>query len=85
MPSYRILITASAEKEMDILPKDVHKRVCAKILSLKDDPRPPGSRKLHGTEGYRVRVGDYRILYAIADADLSATVYSVAHRREAYR
>lgn len=85
MPSYRILLKASAEKEMNALPTAIHARVSTKILSLKFDPRPPGSQKLHGKDGHRIRVGDYRILYTIEDDSLTVIIFSVAHRREAYR
>jgi mRNA interferase RelE/StbE len=70
---------------MELLPQKVHRRVTAKILSLEMNPRPSGVRKLQGTEGYRVRVGDYRVLYTVDDPSRTVVVYSVAHRREAYR
>jgi mRNA interferase RelE/StbE len=85
VPSYRVLIKYSAEKEMDALPEAIHRRISAKIVNLKDNPRPPGSQKLHGTEGYRMRAGNYRILYTVDDDSCAAMVFSVAHRREAYR
>jgi mRNA interferase RelE/StbE len=49
------------------------------------NPRPARVRKLQGTEGYRLRVGDYRVLYTVDDRSQTVVVYSVAHRREAYR
>lgn len=56
MSVYRVLITAAAEKEMDALPNSVHRRVTARILGLKNNPRPPGSKKLQGQDGHlRVR------------------------------
>jgi mRNA interferase RelE/StbE len=82
---YTVEIKRSAEKEMESLPREVHKRVTAKILTFELNPRPPGSRKLQGTEGYRLRVGDYRVLYTIDDRSHRVVIYSVAHRREAYR
>jgi len=78
-------IKRSAEKEMDHLPAKIHKNVSNRILSLENNPRPPGSLKLEGGDGYRIRIGDYRVLYTINDQTKRVFVYSVAHRREAYR
>jgi mRNA interferase RelE/StbE len=55
------------------------------IRSLAEDPRPPASKKLSGLEQYRLRQGDYRILYSIADAVLTVFVVAVGHRKEIYR
>jgi mRNA interferase RelE/StbE len=82
---YGLLIRTSAEKEMDSLPQSIHKRISAKILALQTDPRPIGTKKLKGVEGYRLRVGDYRVIYTIDDRNRSIIVAVVAHRREAYR
>jgi mRNA interferase RelE/StbE len=70
---------------MDRLPQSIHNRVSDRILALEENPRPPGCKKLHGQEAYRVRIGDYRVLYTIDDARKTVVVYSVSHRREAYR
>ena len=83
--TYTVEIKRSAEKEMDSLPREVHRRVTAKILGLESNPRPAGIRKLQGTEGYRLRVSDYRVLYTVDDRLRSVVIYGVAHRREAYR
>lgn len=82
---YQVLIKSAAEKEMDRLPESVHRRVTARILGLAANPRPPGCKKLEGLGGYRLRVGDYRVLYTVEDESAAVTVNSVAHRREAYR
>ena len=83
--TYRVEIKRSAEKEMDRLPDKIHKRISERILALETNPRPPGGKKLQGEEGYRLRLGDYRVLYTIDDRTKHVFVYSVAHRREAYR
>ena len=84
--AYRIEVTNAARRAMAKLPADVLKRIDAKILSLADNPRPQGVEKLTSTEKiYRVRVGDYRIVYYIDDGVLVVTVVKVAHRREVYR
>lgn len=82
---YAVEIKKSAEREMNRLPDAIHRRVSQRILALESDPRPRGSQKLEGGEGYRLRVGDYRMLYAIDDQERRVLIYSVAHRREAYR
>jgi len=83
--SYTVEIKRSAEKEMDRLPNKIHRHISEKILALEANPRPPGTRKLQGGEGYRLRIGDYRVLYTVDDQTRHVFVYSVAHRREAYR
>jgi mRNA interferase RelE/StbE len=83
---HTLLIKASAEKDLRKLPPDLFQRVNDRILSLRDDPHPAGSVKLSGRlEGWRVRVGDYRILYQIDDAARTVTIVRVKHRREVYR
>jgi mRNA interferase RelE/StbE len=82
--SYEVHIIRSVEKEMDRLPSIVHTRLSNKILSLEDNPRPRGFKKLGGREEYRLRVGDYRILYIIDDKKHTITIIAVGHRREVY-
>jgi mRNA interferase RelE/StbE len=84
--AHRIVMTAAARRGMLALPKDVVRRIDACILALVQKPRPPRSVKLKGeTDLWRVRVGDYRILYQIEDDRLLVIVIRVAHRREVYR
>jgi mRNA interferase RelE/StbE len=83
--SYRVVITRAAAKELESLQPPNRKRTAARIVALADDPRPEGSQKLSGRESYRVRQGDYRVLYAIDDAAKVVDVVKIAHRREAYR
>ena len=83
---YDLLVKASAERDLRKLPRSTLERIHAKLLTLRDEPRPPGSRKLSGNlEGWRVRVGDYRILYQIDDTGETVTVVRVRHRRDVYR
>ncbi|HAK95930.1 MAG TPA: hypothetical protein DCM87_13295 [Planctomycetes bacterium] len=82
---YVVLLKRSAEKELDRLPGDVHGRIVARLLALRENPRPANARKLRAREAYRVRVGDYRILYTIDDPARRIEVFSIAHRREVYR
>lgn len=85
--AYEILIKASAEKGMRRLPRDVRERVTSAILELREEPRPPGVLKLKGMgeEGWRIRVGDYRVVYQIDDGLCQVTIYRVRHRRDVYR
>lgn len=82
---YQVRIIPSAEREMNRLPALIHGRIGRKILSLEDNPRPTGAKKLSGREEYRLRVGDYRVLYTIDDKVHVLTVFAVGHRREVYR
>jgi mRNA interferase RelE/StbE len=82
---YRLLIKPSAAKELDSLPTKDLKRIAAKLQVLATDPRPLGSEKLSGQEKYRIRQGDYRVLYSVHDEDLTVLIVKIAHRREVYR
>lgn len=86
MAKYNLLIKPSAGKELAAigLKKD-RQRIVEIIRSLSDDPRPTGSRKLSGEEKYRVRCGDYRIVYSIEDTLIVVYVIKIGHRREVYR
>ena len=84
--AYQVLIKDSAQKELAALPPSVQKRIDARILSLAENPRPSGVKKLAGDDNlYRFRVGDYRIIYQIQDAALLVLVIKIGHRREVYR
>ncbi len=75
----------SAVRELETLPKKDRVRVVARIQKLSAEPRPPGSEKLSGHELYRLRQGDYRVVYSIEDADLIVLVVKIGHRKEVYR
>jgi mRNA interferase RelE/StbE len=82
--SYSVLIKRSATKEIEALPPKDRRRVVARIQALAQNPRPPGCEKLTGADKYRLRQGDYRILYEIVDRDLIVTVVKVGNRRDVY-
>ena len=82
---YRLEISHIAHKQIEALPLRLAQRINEAISQLADEPRPIGAKKLAGIEGYRVRVGDYRILYRVNDESRMIVVYRVKHRREAYR
>ena len=85
--SYRVIVAPAPAKFLERLRDQSLKRRLAKALhSLENDPRPPGCVKLQGEEElYRVRVGDYRIVYQVRDAVLVVLVVQMGHRREIYR
>lgn len=85
MDGYRLQIKRSAERDLRRLPLSLFARINRQILALGDEPRPPGVRKLKGTRsGWRIRIGDYRVLYQIDDEIRTVTVVRVRHRRDVY-
>lgn len=84
MSSYRIELRPAAVRALRRLDPPVQKRVHAAIALLAEDPRPPASRPLKGRPGYRVRVGDHRVIYTIRDDVLLIVVVALGHRRDVY-
>ena len=85
MASYRLLIKPSAVKELEALPRKDRERIVSRSHRLSQDPRPIGCEKLSGQDKYRVRQGNYRILYLVDDAAETVVIVKVAHRRDVYR
>ena len=85
MERYNVFIKPSAAKELEALPRKDRVRIAKRIEALSHTPRPPGSEKLTAQEKYRLRQGDYRIVYSVSDNQKAVVVVKVAHRREAYR
>ena len=87
MASYRVLIKPSAAKEIEAVgQKEDRQRIVTRIRSLARDPRPFGSEKLSGREDlYRLRVGRYRVVYSVGDAELVVVIVRVGHRKDVYR
>ena len=85
MAKYKIQIKPSAVKELEKLPGKDLQKIISKIKSLSGDPRPPGCEKLSGDEKYRIRQGNYRIVYAIEDDILIVFVVKIGHRRDIYK
>ena len=86
MASYKVIFKPSVEKDLRSLPESVVKRVFARMAALGENPLPRGSLKLAGAEQvYRIRVGDYRIVYAVDQHSRQVIVYYVRHRRDVYR
>lgn len=85
MAKFEITFRPSVTKDTKAIPSHDLKRIIDRINLLADDPRPPGSTKLSGKEYYRIRQGDYRIVYEILDNRLVIVVIKIGHRREVYR
>lgn len=83
---FEIVLERAAEKDLRRLSDQIHDRVIEGISALANDPRPVGAKKLAGSKSnWRIRVGDYRVLYEIADIVRIVRVYRVRHRCDAYR
>jgi mRNA interferase RelE/StbE len=83
--NYKIFIKPSAKKELESLPKNDLNKIVEKIKNLSINPRPDGAEKLSGEDKYRVRQGNYRILYTIEDVKIIVIVIKIGHRRDIYR
>jgi mRNA interferase RelE/StbE len=85
MAAYKVAIVRNVcKKDLMVLSDRDFLRVNQRVAGLADDPRPAGSEKLVGRPGYRVRQGDYRIMYSIDDESRAVTVLEIGHRREVY-
>ena len=85
MSNYSIEITTSAQRQFKKLHKGLQDRILPKLFALEIHPRPFGSKKLADSSFYRLRVGDYRIIYSVDDPGRSIKILDIAHRREVYR
>lgn len=86
MARYEIFLRQSVlKKDLANIPKSDAHRIVETIRALADNPRPPGVQKLSGQERYRIRQGDYRIVFSIQDQDRTVWITKVGHRREVYR
>lgn len=85
MASYSLQIKRSAAKELEAVPLKDRRRLVTRIEGLRTEPRPPGCEKLSGDDKYRIRQGNYRILYEIQDQALIVTVVRIGDRRDVYR
>ena len=81
---YTIYISRRAQRELAKLPGDVYERVRDSVRALAHIPRPPGCLKLKNREGWRIRIGDYRVIYEIDDDQQNVTIFHIGHRRDVY-
>ncbi len=82
---YQLEISKPVTKYLEKLPSDIYGRLKKAILDLEENPRPYGCEKMSGKNAYRIRVGEYRIIYTIQDMVLLVTSIDAGHRREVYR
>ena len=82
---YTVRLKPRAEGELDQLPILVARRIWRKLLALEQEPRPRGTVKLEDSEGYRIRIGDYRIVYTFASSEKVVEIQAVKHRKDVYR
>lgn len=83
---YLVQLTRTAEKQLKRLPKQIQTKVAAVLLSLQIDPWPYGSKKLSGFDStFRIRVGDYRVIYEVQKNEVIVTVLKIGNRKDVYR
>ena len=85
MAAYSILFKESVRKDIAAIPATELRRIMERISLLAADPRPVGSEKLSAQERYRIRQGNYRIVYSIQDTEITVWIVKIGHRREVYR
>ncbi len=83
--AYKIIIKPSAIKDLDTLPDKEVIKISTRLMQLKDEPRPIGAQKLSNQEGYRIRSGNYRILYEINDVLENVFIFRIKHRKDVYK
>ena len=82
---YKLKVIDRAQKDLDAFQGETFEKIKKRILDLSGNPRPFGAIKLTQDEGYRIRVGDYRILFRIDDTLKEVIIYRIKHRKDAYR
>ena len=82
---YEVFLLRRAQKQLANLPKQNYSRVRDSIVALAANPRPSGCKKLTGREGWRVRTGDYRVVYDVDDGQKRVTVLDIGHRKDIYQ
>ena len=86
MPVYEILLSKATRKQLSTLPDFIHNKIIEDITNLSVSPRPAGCKKLKGYKNsYRIRVGDYRVIYEIEDKVLRILVIAIGHRKDIYK
>ncbi|TAE22252.1 MAG: type II toxin-antitoxin system RelE/ParE family toxin [Cytophagales bacterium] len=84
MANYTVILSSKARKQLDNLSDHIASPVLIAIADLGEDPRPNGYKKLKGRDGYRIRAGNYRIIYEIFDTELVIDIITVGHRKDIY-
>jgi mRNA interferase RelE/StbE len=84
MPNYTVVLSKKAQKQLDKLSDFIAEPIFEAISNLEENPRPAGNKKLKGRDGYRIRIGNYRVIYDIFDTQLIVDVIAVGHRKDIY-
>ena len=84
MAKYLVQLSRKAQKQLDKLPDSMADPILRAISALENDPRPPGSKKLKGRSGHRIRIGNYRVIYEVVDTLLIVEVITLGHRKDIY-
>ena len=82
---YRVILPKSVHKELNRLAAEVRQRILERLAGLETNPRPADVKKLKGRDAWRIRIGDYRVIYEIHDRELQVIVITVGHRGDVYR
>ncbi len=84
MPNYTAVLSKKAQKQLDKLSDNVAEPILEAIGNLEENPRPQGYKKLKGRDGYRIRIGNYRVIYDIFDNELIVNIITLGHRKDIY-
>lgn len=84
MSEYTIVLSKKAQKQLDKLPDNIAEPIFEAISLLDNEPRPTGYKKFQGRDGYRIRIGNYRVIYEIYDTELVIDVVALGHRKDIY-
>ena len=84
MSNYTIVLSKKAQKQLDKLPDNIAEPIFEAISLLENEPRPTGCKKLQGRDGYRIRIGNYRVIYEVYDTELVIDVVTLGHRKDIY-
>jgi mRNA interferase RelE/StbE len=84
MPNYIAVLSKKAQKQLDKLSDSIAEPILEAIAQLEENPRPQGYKKLKGRDGYRIRTGNYRIIYNIIDTELIVDIITLGHRKDIY-
>ena len=85
MSNYAIVLSKKAQKQLDKLPDNIAEPIFEAISLLENEPRPTGCKKLQGRDGYRIRIGNYRVIYEVYDTELVIDVVTLGHRKDIYK
>ena len=83
--SYQVNLPKTVQKQLNVLPQELKQRILKALVQLQDEPRPANSLQMKGGQGFRLRIGDYRVLYDIDDISHIINLRRIGHRREIYR